>query len=596
MYHTHFGLKEVPFSIKVNPSFLFMTQQHKDALATLLYGASAEGGFALLTGEIGTGKTTLVRALLQQIPDDIDVALVLNPTLNPAELLATICDELKVSYSTEEQNLKSLTDKLQGYLLERHAQGRGVVVLIDEAQHLQVDALEQIRLLTNLETDTRKLLQIILVGQPELDEKLRGAELKQLAQRITARFHLGTLSLEETQAYIRHRLQVAGLPPQQELFSPLLIERIHRETEGVPRLVNILCDRILLGAYARKRSDLDNELVDLACEEVFGQLQKKHSQESKPRHALWNTIAAVGLVAVLLLAYSRYFNNPQSSSENSAAIDAISELKSTELSIRSKKQANLDLSLNKAEPQLAGQGQLPVQTQGENVSSDAWWKTGYKNEADALNALLVHQGLIDQPASEPCIDIQTLGFACHQQSSEVWPELTSMNRIAIIKILTPARFHTYVAMIGLKGEIATILLPTPDPISNTISELALSKMGELWTGGSTLIWSVPNGFQKPVGLGSSGPVVKWVAENFASLDQREEPLTASRFSRALSERVKLFQRAHRLKDDGIVGMQTVMKLDDAVGAGSPLQLNSSPFNNPQPGGTHLSTDTKEEVR
>ena len=274
MYHTHFGLKEVPFSIKVNPSFLFMTQQHKDALATLLYGASAEGGFALLTGEIGTGKTTLVRALLQQIPDDIDVALVLNPTLNPAELLATICDELKVSYSTEEQNLKSLTDKLQGYLLERHAQGRGVVVLIDEAQHLQVDALEQIRLLTNLETDTRKLLQIILVGQPELDEKLRGAELKQLAQRITARFHLGTLSLEETQAYIRHRLQVAGLPPQQELFSPLLIERIHRETEGVPRLVNILCDRILLGAYARKRSDLDNELVDLACEEVFGQLQK----------------------------------------------------------------------------------------------------------------------------------------------------------------------------------------------------------------------------------------------------------------------------------------------------------------------------------
>ncbi len=210
MYKAFFGLKESPFSISPNPKYLYMSERHTEALAHLNYGLHDGGGFVLLTGEVGTGKTTVSRCLRQQLPADSDLALVINPTLTERELLASICDEFKLGYGPE-AGIKELFDLLHHHLLANKAAGRKTLLLIDEAQHLSPEVLEQLRLLTNLETDDAKLLQVVLIGQPELQQLLRQPLLRQLAQRITARYHLLPLSREDVDAYVRFRLQVAGM-------------------------------------------------------------------------------------------------------------------------------------------------------------------------------------------------------------------------------------------------------------------------------------------------------------------------------------------------------------------------------------------------
>ena len=260
MYYQYFGLNEPPFSIAVNPRYLFMSPRHRDALAHLLYGVGAGGGFILLTGEVGTGKTTINRCLLEQIPQDTDTAIILNPALNAMELLASVCDELNIKYDQNNHTLKTLTDHLHKFLLDNHARNRKTVLLIDEAQHLEFDVLEQIRLLTNLETNSEKLLQIILIGQPELAQILARPELRQLNQRITARYNLEPLNLEETGAYINHRLQVAGMSPERVIFSSAVVRGIYKVTRGIPRVINVLCDRMLLGAYGRNKPRADHAM------------------------------------------------------------------------------------------------------------------------------------------------------------------------------------------------------------------------------------------------------------------------------------------------------------------------------------------------
>ena len=267
MYKSFFGIQANPFSIAPDPHFLYMSDGHREALAHLRYGLGEGGGFVLLTGEVGTGKTTVCRCILEQIPEDTNVAFVLNPKLSGLELLATVCDELGIVYP-ETSGLKVLTDRLNAYLLAAHGRGQRTVLIIDEAQNLSHEVLEQIRLLTDLETNQQRLLQIILLGQPELQEMLAQPELRQLSQRIAARHHLGPLTQAETTAYVRHRLAVAGM--EQTVFTQQALDEVYRLSSGTPRMINLICDRALLGAFGKGVRQVDRSMVREAGHQVFG--------------------------------------------------------------------------------------------------------------------------------------------------------------------------------------------------------------------------------------------------------------------------------------------------------------------------------------
>ena len=301
MYRKFFGLKRDPFSIAPDPRYLFMSERHREALAHLLYGLQTGGGFVLLTGEIGAGKTTVCRCFLEQVPRRCNVAYILNPKQTADELLASICDELRIPYPAG-SSAKDLVDAINEFLLRTHAVGQNNVLIIDEAQNLSADVLEQLRLLTNLETHERKLLQIVLIGQPELREMVDSAPLEQLAQRVIARYHLGPLSAPETAQYIRHRLAVAGLTGPVP-FADEAILRVHELTRGVPRLINLLCDRALLGAYAAGRSTVDARLLDSASSEVSGRAPPAPAGQGTRRAWVWMAAAAVGgaLVGALVI-------------------------------------------------------------------------------------------------------------------------------------------------------------------------------------------------------------------------------------------------------------------------------------------------------
>lgn len=270
MYTRYFGLTEKPFAISPNPRYLFMSELHREALAHLLYGINSDGCFILLTGEVGTGKTTVCRCLLTQLPEYTDVAIILNPKLTARDLLKTICEELEILPVGNIATMKTYIDVLNRHLLASHAKGRTTAVIIDEAQNLDINVLEQLRLLTNLETDTQKLLQIILVGQPELRDILNKPQLSQLNQRITSRYHLTSLNPDDIHTYIHHRVRIAG-GENRKLFSDKAIKHIAKLTKGIPRLINVLCDRALLGAYAENADHVSLKIVRQAGLEVFPQ-------------------------------------------------------------------------------------------------------------------------------------------------------------------------------------------------------------------------------------------------------------------------------------------------------------------------------------
>ncbi|MGB5325121.1 MAG: AAA family ATPase [Pseudomonadales bacterium] len=309
MYLDFFGLHEKPFSIAPDPRYLYMTEQHKEAMAHLLFGISEEGGFILLTGEIGTGKTTICRGLLNQLPDDVDIAFIINPRLSASEMLQSVCDDLGIDYA-DGASLKVLVDALNAFLLESYARGRNTILIIDEAQNLSDEVLEQLRLLTNLETSEKKLLQLILLGQPELNDKLARPNLRQLAQRVTARFHLEPLSYGEMVEYIAHRLHVAGF--RGGIFSRPALKHIYARSGGVPRLVNVICDRAMLGAYTAGLLTVEYPLVATACKEVL-QVAPSGSRlawlaQGSGRMLGWGLFAAVLLIALLYLAVVNGFH------------------------------------------------------------------------------------------------------------------------------------------------------------------------------------------------------------------------------------------------------------------------------------------------
>lgn len=540
MYYQYFGLSEAPFSIAVNPRYLYMSPRHRDALAHLLYGVGAGGGFILLTGEVGTGKTTINRCLIEQLPANADIAIVLNPALDSRDMLATVCEELHIDFTENRPDLKELTDSLHRFLLDNHAKGRKTVLMIDEAQHLSFDVLEQIRLLTNLETSDEKLLHIILIGQPELAAKLARPELRQLNQRITARFDLQPLTLGETSAYIRHRLHVGGMPAGRELFSPGLVRAIHHESRGVPRLINLLCDRMLLGAYGRDSDRLDRSLLKQAVREVLGSADTGgHS-----RSALLRPMVITGLLLLLgvlaaWIAVSRTPTLAQSVSTNAPAMTV------------SRPQAYLveetDADLPVAKPRPS-----PIPNPGAELA----WRLSPQEGALRLGMLYGSE----QPMPDnPCAAVLSLDLRCEQRQLQSWNQLVSQGRPALLGLLDERRFEGRALLLAIDGEAAVL------DTSGGVERVALETLAAQWTGTVWQLWRPSPGVQRTLELGDSGEDVGRIAALFARLDGQQKPLTESLFDGRLEQRVKLFQQQRSLRADGVLGENTLRALSLAVG-------------------------------
>ena len=526
MYHQYFGLSEAPFSIAVNPRYLFMSTRHRDALAHLLYGVGSGGGFILLTGEVGTGKTTINRCLLEQLPQDTDVAIILNPALNSLELLASACDELGIEYDTQSPTLKVLTDKLHEFLLENHSKGRNTVLMIDEAQHLDFDVLEQIRLLTNLETNNQKLLQIILIGQPELAQLLSRPELRQLSQRITARYNLEPLNLEETRAYIRHRLNVAGLVGNREIFPNSVVRDLFKRTRGIPRLINVLCDRMLLGAYGQNKLQADRKMLQVAAREVMGE-----DLGSSAAH-FWVGRGPLVLIVVLLMGLGA-----------AVAVGLMSAAKPDTAARYSKAGATVP----KEAPTVVAE---PTQEQ-----DPATWLMSPDTALSKLWALYSQQPLTEKLCS---VEIQQ-GLACVVGNAQTWQALGLFNRPIVLDMVTPERFAASVLLLGIGQGNATVF------DGDTLSEVPLADLGRAWRGTYRFLWRPPAGFTGPLFLGQRSKGVAEVASLFAQLDGQDNSLTGTTFNAALKARVVLFQRQYGLEDDGVVGMKTLLKLNELLG-------------------------------
>jgi len=523
MYQSYFGLAEAPFSIAPDPRYLYMSQRHQEALAHLLYGVSGEGGFVLLTGEIGAGKTTVCRCLLEQIPESCDVAYIFNPKLTVEELLSTICNEFRIEYPAGNESIKVFVDCINDYLLEAHAKGRHTVLIIDEAQNLSPNVLEQMRLLTNLETNQRKLLQIILLGQPELASMLERPEMQQLAQRIVARYHLGPLTRSEVAAYVRHRLEVSGA--QRQLIPAALVRRLYRLSKGIPRVINVLCDRALLGAYVQGKDRVDRATLAQAAREVF-------HQPTRTRSMLRPLSAALLLVAGGALALTMY---QQERTENKVAPPPAP-----------KKAA-------KPPPPLPRVPQLSAEVPGTS------------NKAVAYAALFRAWGA-DYQGGDPCRQAAALGLRCRSGRGGL-DDLREWNRPAMLQMNNHEGHEFYATLTALTNKTATFAFGTQT------REVALGALATQWSGTYTLLWRAPPEARQSIQLGERGPVVEWLSRQLAQAqgkqaDANEDPV----FDGAMQQQVKQFQLVQGLTPDGIVGPQTLVRLSNVADQSAPKLL------------------------
>ena len=459
MYVTFFGLNEKPFAITPDPRYLYLSERHAEALAHLLYGINEAGGFVQLTGEVGTGKTTIVRSLLAQTPKNAEIALILNPKMTAPEFLLTICEELGIGVPDSAlESLKDLVDILSYYLLRAHAAGRRVVLVVDEAQNLSPEVLEQVRLLTNLETNTQKLLQIILIGQPELRELLARNELRQLAQRVTGRYHLNPLSRDETTAYVRHRLRVAGATT--DIFSPQALSEVFRLSQGVPRVINVICDRALLGAYSLDRHRVTAALVRHAASEVFGRRFTPH----------WLPWALTAAVAVLLVSGLVALWNLEPWNRHAVARSAHSSPGDAAAAVPPAKSAP-----PAAAPVLAAAAALPHLTE---------LLAQYKAETDTDSAfakLFSLWGAKYQPSTtDPCTQAAQQGLECVSERGS-FGQLRLYNHPAILLLSDGSGASHQVVLTSLADDEARLEL-------GGTHKVGIGALSRYWLGDFVMLW------------------------------------------------------------------------------------------------------------
>ena len=550
MYTSYFGLSEKPFAITPDPRYLFMSERHAEALAHLLYGITDAGGFIQLTGEVGTGKTTVVRSLLERMPRHADVAVILNPQLTPTQFVLTICEELGIFVSDQDaDSIKSLIDLLNHRLLEAHARGRRVVVIVDEAQNLSTETLEQVRLLTNLETASQKLLQVILIGQPELREVLARVELRQLAQRVTGRYHLNPLSSAETAAYVNHRMRVAGTATQ--VFTPAALREIHRLSKGVPRIINVISDRALLGAFTRDCSAINPALVRGAASEVYG----------RTIHSFWVKLLAgasiTATVAVLAIGIWQLFKGDPA--------NAVAQAPAT---------ANVPTPAAAPPATVSRPAMAAPQTGTVERDILAGLLRTYARETTTENAFrqlfALWGGTFDPRVGRPCDQAQRQGLQCAYQRGSL-TQLRTLNRPAILTLLDEGGTEHQVVMAALDGRSANVGL------GNQRHTVSLASISRLWYGEYLVLWRPQVASQRTLSEGMQGASVRWLRSSLNSIQGRPSAGNVSDYYDAeLVRMVEEFQRKYRLEVDGVAGVQTQIIVDMLNNpAGAPLLMASS---------------------
>lgn len=559
MYTSFFGLNEKPFAITPDPRYLFMSERHGEGLAHLLYGVTDSGGFIQLTGEVGTGKTTLVRTLLSQLPDQVDVALILNPQVTVLEFLRSICYELGVNLPQNAASPMALVTALNAFLLDAHSRGRRIILLVDEAQNLSTEVLEQLRLLTNLETARQKLLQIILIGQPELRELLAQNNLRQLAQRVTGRYHLEPLSREETDVYIAHRLKVAGAVG--EIFEPAARREVHRLSGGIPRLINVICDRALLGAYSRERRSVDRALVRLAASEVSG------GPITKPRTGLKRASIAAAIVLAIAAGYGVAALNAGPASPPAAepvASDAVAALP-VEL--------ETPPPTRTTSPAIEGgvSGTIARQrpADADRVSLDTLLDS--RPQSDAVAELLTLWDIAYTDADGyACQQVERAGMRCLWQTGS-WGILERLDRPAVLTLTDRTGRNHEVLLVSLDGNRAGIR------VGGETMHYPVAEVSSLWYGRYLMLWQPAGGTPRPLAPGSRGPGVAWLRESLAELGRYEpDPAAAAAdlYDPALEEAVRRFQQDNRLRVDGLAGAQTQIVISSALGDARAPSLSS----------------------
>lgn len=528
MYTHYFQLKQSPFSIAPDPRYLFMSERHREALAHLLYGVGSGGGFVLLTGEIGAGKTTVCRCFMEQIPENCQLAYIFNPKLSVEELLLSICEEFRIAVAPGVASVKGYVDAINAHLLASHAQGKNNVLIIDEAQNLSAAVLEQLRLLTNLETSERKLLQIILIGQPELRAMLARPELEQLAQRVIARFHLGSLTAEETASYVRHRLAVAGITAQTP-FAPRLMAQIHALSKGVPRRINLLCDRALLGAYVENQPQVTRQILRRAAEEVF-------AEEGKPaagRGLRWPHVAGgvlAGAVVTAALAW-QFMPRPPA-----------------------------NVSVAKA-PAVAAPVAAPVP-----ATVPAPVSVPDRNAALRQLAALWGEQL---QAGDACQAGARAGLRCLHSRGGI-AELRVLDTPAMLALRDGEGREQLALLTRLQGETATLMLDGKQ------HSLPLAQLAQRSDGSFTTFWRAPRSWRDEVPLGARGADVDWLAQRLAQQRSLPAPAANLPLDAEMQGQLRAFQQSQNLRADGLAGPKTYIRLRQLGDNAEPRLSSAAP--------------------
>ncbi|MHB8534540.1 MAG: ExeA family protein [Sulfuricaulis sp.] len=558
MYLQYFGLHENPFSIPPDPHYLYLSRGHQEALAHLQYGLGESGGFVQLTGEVGTGKTLLIRALVERLPENVDVALILYPVLTVSEFIAAICDELRVPHPGEQASLKQLIDALNAHLLQNHAKGRHTVLVIDEAQNLNREVLEQIRLLTNLETTKQKLLQIILTGQPELAGLLAQQDLRQLAQRITARFHLAALTRKETFDYILHRCRVAGA--RTLLFDRAGIERVFAKSGGVPRLINVICDRALLGAYVREKSVVDMRIVDRAAAEIGSSTKRRRWLTQRVAVPVLALLAVAIVVAVWQWRAGRFpwltSHEPSAAVISSAATPPATGATETAQfqAIAAEKVAFNKPALVAIPPKPAATLESMLEDPGVSTDTDS-----------AMQDLFERWGLdyAKLPGTSACERALNAGLHCLYQTG-TWNNLRSHNRPAVIELKDSAERRHHVLVASLTSH--SVILE----MGKHQREFPIGEVDRLWFGKYLLLWKPSAPQREILRVGDRGEGVIWLRDALARY--RGESLSADSsevFDDALATELRQFQHRRWLAADGVAGPVTRTQLQGYLPDRSP---------------------------